>query len=209
MYVRNTFQITHNFEATLRANCETSSYFVNNDDRRAGINTSVLVLRPSSSEFRRMLTSFRQLGVATDTPEQSFLNDFYFDRWIHLPLQYNYQVDQLRSLDENIMIAHFSGNHGPHEYLFGTDIPEVHKFEDYIDHVLLPNYKVKDTTSEQRVRGICVAWKTAWNEMWRELIARVHTQKPHKAESIMKCPVCGQSEEDRGLTFEHTFFECK
>ena len=118
-------------------------------------------------------------------------------------------MDQLRFLDENIMIAHFSGRHGPHDFLFDTDVPEVCKFENYIDHVLLPKYKVNDTNSEQRLRGLCVAWKTAWAEMWRELIARVHTQKPHKAENFMECPACGQFEEDRGLTFEHTFYECK
>ena len=199
-------------------------YFSREGDRgKGGINAGVIVLRPSSSEFRRMALKLQNPGEATNGPEQDFLSDWYFDKWLRLPVKHNYQLHQLRYLEgrlpksgtweradvplEDVTIAHFSGKYGPDDYLFDEEGLAAVDFNTYLQKILLPRYGVSHD-SLSRVYKLCNAWYLECQETWKETIARVH--KPWRDDSkISKCPACSVSVEAMGLTFEHAFQDCK
>ena len=176
-----------------------------------GVSASVLVLRPLASEFRKMVNILKEPTGAPTTVEE-FLGKWFYSCWLQLPARYNVQMHELQremlKIDD-VMIVHFSGGFGPYDFLFEEDAsgPGVHNFDDYFKMILLPLYPVREH-HKQLVRELCSTWIAAFRLMWKELVARVHQQKPIGAENFMECPACGQLEEDRGLTFEHTFSEC-
>ena len=95
-------------------------------------NTGVMLLRPSESEFQRLVTAFNTHESRMDYTEQYFLNYFYHGRIITLHARFNRQVcaqdnclnDKIskerfkRPLDETALrdtttILHFNGDNKP------------------------------------------------------------------------------------------------
>ena len=161
---------------------------------KSGINAGVMVLQPSRSEFLRIVVHLQKAGRATTAPEQDYLSDWFRGEWKSLPVKYNYQLHQLKYIEdrtprgdnferanipyEEIKIAHFSGCYGPHDYLFdnSTRVMELLTFHSYLDKILLVKYGIYSRESLGRVYKLCEQWHLAWKDMsgfvnlWSEIL---------------------------------------
>ena len=187
---------------------------------QGGINSGVLVLEPSRKDFEELRIRINEPGPATSAPEQDFLSTcgLYIDRWLKLPVKYNWQPHQLRYMAgrmaenqgerrmpiEQVSVLHFSGEVCPRDYFHGGFYTlwtgdTGNGFGEFTQKLVDEYSKGKcGVDDRERMKCAILKWKDAHDEAWYATINAA-------AGRFTRCPLC----DDRDNFVEHAFFMCQ